>query len=112
MAKKDIQPKVRIPRTLKKGQVFEVKCVVTHAMESGQRPNKATGQKYPREIINALKVTYNGKVVLDVDWHPSVSANPYTSFFMVAEQSGELVFVWTDDNGEKYTKSVKVNVAG
>jgi sulfur-oxidizing protein SoxZ len=112
MARKDIKPKVRIPKSLKKGQVFEVKCVVTHPMESGQRPNKETGKKFPREIINALKVTYNGKVVLDADWHPAVSANPYTSFFVVAEESGDMVFTWTDDRGEKYTRTIKVKVAG
>jgi sulfur-oxidizing protein SoxZ len=112
MAKKDIKPRVRIPKKLKKGETFLVKTLVTHRMESGQRPNKETGKKYPREIINRFSATYNGKIVLDATWHPGVSANPYTSFFLVAEESGPLVLKWIDDNGVDYEKSVKVNVTG
>ncbi|MAF48669.1 MAG: thiosulfate oxidation carrier complex protein SoxZ [Rhodospirillaceae bacterium] len=111
MAKKNVKPRVRVPSKLKKGQVFEVKTLVTHPMETGQRVIKKTGKKLPRDIINRLVVTYNGKKVLDAKWHPSVSANPYTSFFLVAEKSGPLIFTWTDDNGDTYTKKTAVTVA-
>ena len=110
MADKGISPKVRIPKKLKKGQVFEVKTLVEHDMETGQRPDKKTGKKIPRHILNSIVVTYNGNEVLDATWHPAVSANPFTSFFVTAEESGSLDFTWTDDKGEKFTKSVKVNV--
>jgi len=112
MAKKDINPRVRVPKSLKKGDVFEVKTLVTHLMESGQRPNKDTGGKFPREIINAFSVTYNGKEVLRAKWHPAVSANPYTAFYVVADESGPMVFTWTDDNGESYIKEVAIKVQG
>ncbi len=110
MAKTDIKPRVRVKKKLKKGKPFEVKTLVTHPMEPGVRKNKKTGEVYPREIINRLQVTYNGKQVLDAVWHPAVSANPFTSFFVVAEESGQMEFTWTDDNGETYKKSVKINV--
>ena len=108
---KDIQPRVRIPSKLKPGEIFEVKSLVTHQMESGQRTDKASGKKIPRDIINKLRAVYNGKEVLVADWHPAVSANPFTSFYLKADKSGELVLTWTDDKGENYSKSVKVNVA-
>ncbi len=110
MANKDIGPRVRIPKKLKKGDVFEVKTLVSHDMESGQRPDKKTGKKIPRDIIKRLRVTYNGKQVLDADWHPAVSANPFTSFYVVAEASGSMDFTWTDDSGAMFTKSVKIKV--
>jgi len=111
MAKKNIQPRVRVPKKLKPGEIFEVKTLVTHDMESGQRPNKETGTKFPRDILKKLEVVYNGKQVLLADWHPALSANPYTSFFVRAEKSGYMVFTWTDDAGESYSKTVKINVA-
>ena len=33
----DVQPRIRIPSQIKMGEVIEVKTLVTHEMESGQR---------------------------------------------------------------------------
>jgi sulfur-oxidizing protein SoxZ len=112
MAKKNIKPRVRVPKKLKKGEIFEIKTLVSHAMESGQRKDKKTGKPIPREIINRLRVTYNGNEVLNAVWHPGISANPYTSFFVVAEESGPMEFTWTDDLGDSYKKTVQVKVQG
>lgn len=111
MAGKDINPRVRVPKKVQAGEVFQVKCLVTHTMESGQRRNKQTGENYPREIINRMQVEYGGKRVLDAVWHPAVSANPFTSFYVVAEKSGPMQFTWIDDNGATYSKTVKITVA-
>lgn len=108
---KNIKPRVRVPKKLKKGQLFEVKTLVTHDMETGLRKDKATGKKLPRDIINNLYVTYNGTEVLNAKWAPSVSANPYTGFYVVADASGPMELTWTDDAGVKYTKTVTINVA-
>lgn len=108
---KNIKPRVRVPKSLKKGDVFEVKTLVTHDMETGLRKDKATGKPIPRDIINNLHVTYNGVEVLNAKWAPSVSANPFTAFFVVADASGPMVFTWTDDAGTAYSKTVDVKVA-
>jgi sulfur-oxidizing protein SoxZ len=112
MAKQNIKPRVRIGKKLKKGDVFEVKTLVRHSMESGQRKSKKTGKNYPRLILNRLHVTYSGNVVLNAIWHPGVSANPYTSFYAVADKSGPMKFTWTDDAGETFDKTVQVKVDG
>lgn len=108
---KDIKPRVRVPHSVKKGEVFEVKCLVTHDMETGQRKDKATGKIIPRDILNTLVVTYGGKEVLKAKWAPAVSANPYTSFYVVATDSGPMSFTWTEDGGQTYEKTVQVTVA-
>ncbi len=110
MAKKDIQPRVRVPKKLKPGEIFEVKTLVSHDMESGRRSDKATGKKIPRDILNKLRVVYGGKEVLVADWHPAVSANPFTSFYLRAVKSGDMTLTWTDDAGVEYAKTVKINV--
>lgn len=112
MAKKNIKPRVRVPKTLKKGEVFEVKTLVTHVMETGRRKDKDSGQFLPRDILNGLTVTYGGKEVLKSVWHPGLSPNPYTAFYVTADKSGPMVLTWTDDAGETYTKEVAINVQG
>lgn len=103
------EPRVRVPSSVKKGEVFEVKSLISHKMESGQRTDE-NGEKIPRFIINKFMATYNGKDVFSADWHPAISANPYMAFYMKAEESGDLVLEWTDDNGDTVTKTVEVNV--
>lgn len=101
--------RVRVPSSVKKGEVFEVKSLISHKMESGQRKDD-DGNTIPRMIINEFKATFNGEVVFSADWHPAVSANPYMAFHMKAEESGDLTLSWTDDNNETVTETVEVNV--
>jgi len=110
MAKIDIKPRVRVPKKIKKGDLFEVKTLVSHLMETGLRKDKDTGTTIPRDIIRALPVVYTGQQVLKGVWHPAMSANPYTSFYVKAEESGPMIFTWTDDNGQAYTKEINIKV--
>lgn len=103
------EPRVRVPSSVNKGEAFQVKSLISHKMESGQRTDE-NGETIPRFIINKFTATFNGKEVFSADWHPAISANPYMSFYMSAEESGDLVLEWTDDNGETVSKTVEVNV--
>lgn len=102
--------RVRVPSKIKKGELFEVKSLISHKMETGQRKDRKTGEKIPRFIINKFTATFNGKEVFVADWQPAISANPYMAFYMKAEESGDLVLSWTDDKGETVTQTVKINV--
>ena len=104
------KPRVKVPKKVKKGEVFQVKCLVSHKMETGQRKDKKTGETIPRMIINKFVATYNGKEVFTADWHPAISANPYMSFYMKAEESSELVLTWTDDSGKTVTAKKQITV--
>ena len=106
----DIKPRLRIPATAKKGEVVEIKTLITHPMESGQRKDN-DGKLVPRLIVNSLKATYNGKPVIDVKMEPAVAANPYMSFFLRVEESGTLKFTWTDDLKNSWTAESKIEVA-
>ena len=106
----DIKPRLRVPATAKKGEVVEIKTLITHPMESGQRKDEA-GKLVPRMIVNALKVTYNDKPVLNVALEPAVAANPYMAFFLRVEESGTLKFTWTDDLKNSWTAESRIEVA-
>jgi sulfur-oxidizing protein SoxZ len=107
-----IKPRVKVPKTVKRGEIFEIKSLISHKMETGQRKDKKTGDKIPRKIINSFRCTYNGETVFSADWHPAISANPYMAFHTVATESGTLEFLWVDDDGTEYTKTAKLKVTG
>ncbi len=106
-----VKARVKAPKKVKKGDVFEVKSVISHKMESGQRKDKKTGNKIPQMIINKFVCTYNGKEVFTSNWASSISANPYMAFYVKAVDSGSLDLTWTDDSGAVFKKSAKITVS-
>lgn len=86
------------PATAKRGAVIEIKTLVQHQMETGHRRDDM-GRAIARDIIKELAVTYNGEQVFRAEMFPGVSANPYVLFTIIASETGDLVFTWTDDAG-------------
>jgi sulfur-oxidizing protein SoxZ len=106
----DIKPRLRVPATAKKGEVIEVKTLITHPMENGQRKD-ADGKLVPRLIVNTLRVTYNDKPVLNAKLEPAIAANPYLAFFVKVEESGTLKFTWTDDQNQSWSAESKIDAS-
>ena len=104
------KPRVKVPKKVRAGEVFQVKALVAHKMESGQRKDRKTGEKIPRMIINKFVAKFNGQEVFSADWHGAISANPYIAFYMKAEKSGELELSWTDDDGKTVTAKKSITV--
>ena len=105
------KPRIKVPKSAMKGEIVQIKTLIPHKMETGQRKDKKTGEKIPRMIINKFVVTFNGKEVFSADMHPAISANPYFAFHTRATESGRFEFAWTDDNGKTVTvsKTMAVN---
>ena len=102
-------PRVRVPAKAAAGEMIEIKTLISHEMESGQRKD-AKGETIPRKIINTFTASFNGKPVFTAHWHPAISANPYQSFFFKAAESGEFTFTWKDDDGSEYSTKNKLTV--
>tara|TARA_Y100000031_G_scaffold126547_1_gene143708 strand:+ start:1978 stop:2283 length:306 start_codon:yes stop_codon:yes gene_type:complete len=100
-----------VPKSVKKGEVFQVKTLISHKMETGLRKDKKTGKKIPRKIINKFVCNYGGEDVLVSDWGPSIAANPYMTFYVRASKSGPMNFTWTDDDGTITKKTVNISVS-
>ena len=102
--------RVRMPESAKRGEIIEIRTLVQHPMESGFRLDN-TGKEIPRHIIESFDCTYNGREVFRVKLHPAVSTNPFFTFYAVAEESGNFVFTWKDDQGgvATATQSLVVN---
>ena len=104
------KPRIKLPDNAKVGDVIEVKTLISHVMETGQRRDP-DGKPIPRFIINTFSVKFAGKDVFTADLQPGISANPYLSFFMKVPGPGEFEFTWVEDGGKKTVEKQKLNVA-
>jgi sulfur-oxidizing protein SoxZ len=102
-------PLINVPAKVKRGEVFEIKTLVSHIMETGFRYS-TTGIRIPRDIVTFFSCSYNGEEIFRADLYPAVSANPFIAFFTVATESGTLEFKWTGDNGFSESASSKIVV--
>jgi sulfur-oxidizing protein SoxZ len=90
------------------GDSTEVKVLMSHEMETGQRRD-AAGKPIPAWFIQNVTATHNGKTVLSAQWGPAVSKNPFLSFKFKGAQKGEKVQVtWVDNRGDKRTDEATV----
>ncbi|HEX6610587.1 MAG TPA: thiosulfate oxidation carrier complex protein SoxZ [Hyphomicrobiaceae bacterium] len=104
------KPRIKLPETAKVGDVIEIKTLISHVMETGQRRD-AEGKTVPRDIINSLAVSFAGKEFFRASLQPGISANPYISFYLRVPGPGDIKFVWTDDAGKATVEEMKLNVA-
>ena len=104
-----LRPRVKLPEAARAGEIIEVKTLISHIMETGQRRDK-DGRQIPRKIINAFRATFAGAEVFTATLHPGTSANPYLVFTLKVPGPGELELTWTEDGGAVTTERVKVNV--
>jgi sulfur-oxidizing protein SoxZ len=93
------------------GDKVEVRVLMAHEMETGQRKD-ASGNVVPAHFIQNVSVTHNGKTVLAAQWGPAISKNPFLHFRFKGGKAGEKVSVtWIDNKGEKRTDEATIAAA-
>ncbi len=100
---------IHVPPTAKRGEIIEIKTLISHIMETGYRIG-VSGEPIPRDIINQFVCTYNGEEVFRAELFPAIAANPYITFFTVATESGTLAFTWTDQHGQTQVQTASITV--
>ena len=103
------QALVNVPAKAKRGEVIEIKTLISHPMETGYR-HDTNGASIPRDIIHTFVARYNGEEVFRAELHPAIAANPFLSFFTVATESGVIALTWTDDHGTSETRLSNITV--
>ena len=92
-----------------KGDVTEVKILMAHVMETGQRKDPKTNQPFPAHFIQEFTVEVGGKKVVESETGPSVSTNPVFGFKVKGAKAGDKVVVkWVDNHGESRTDEATV----
>ena len=90
------------------GDKVEVRVLMSHEMETGQRKD-ASGKTVPAWFIQNVTATHNGKIVLSAEWGTAVSKNPFLSFRFSGGKPGDKVQVtWTDNHGDKRTDEATI----
>ena len=104
-------PRIRLPKVIRVNEPFEVKTLISHKMESGQRTDEDNDQLIPRHIIRKFVCLLDGLEVFSAQLYPGVAENPYLTFFLQAERSGRLTLIWEDDRGETIELQRTIEVA-
>ena len=100
---------INLPAQAKRGDIIEIKTLIQHPMETGYRLD-SKGAAIARDIINCFTCAYNGEEMFRAELFPAISANPFIAFSIVATESGELAFSWTDDRGQTQTETRQITV--
>ena len=98
---------MKIRATLQ-GDTADVRILVAHPMETGQRKD-AAGNIVPLHFIQSLIVTHNGKTVLDAQWSQAISRNPFLGLRVKgAKIDDKIVVTWSDNKGDKRSDEAAV----
>jgi sulfur-oxidizing protein SoxZ len=100
---------INVPPKAKRGDIIEIKTLMSHIMETGYR-RTAAGDIVPRDIITSFSCRYNGTEIFRADLFPAVAANPFISFFTIAAESGTFEFEWIGDRGFSATAKAAITV--
>ena len=83
-----------------KGDVADIRMLISHAMENGQRKDNS-GKLVPRHFIQQLWIEVNGKMVIRGQTGTSISRNPVFGFKVKGAKAGDKVVVkWQDNTGQ------------
>ena len=95
-------------RAQAQGSSAVVRVLMSHEMETGQRKDSA-GKTIPAWFIQEVSATHNGKTVLNAEWGPAVSKNPFLQFTVKGAKAGDKITVnWVDNRGEKRSDEATV----
>ena len=87
----------------------DVRVLMTHPMETGQRKG-SDGKLVPLHFIQNLTLKVNGRTVVEGQISQAISRNPVFSFRLKGGAKGDKIEVsWLDNNGE--TNSTQAAVA-
>jgi sulfur-oxidizing protein SoxZ len=90
------------------GELVEVKVLMRHDMETGQRKD-ASGAVIPAHFIQKLVAKCNDKVVLDSLFGTSIARDPFLSFKFKGKKGDKVSVSWTDNKGDSRTDETVVS---
>jgi len=88
------------------GDVADVRVLMAHPMETGQRKD-AAGNVVPLHFIQTITAQLNGKPVFQAEVSQAISRNPVFGFKVKGAKAGDkLGITWIDNKGDKRTDEV------
>ena len=94
-----------------KGDVTEVKVLMSHPMETGRKKDDFN-RLIPAHFVQLITASLNGKTLLEAQWGTGISKNPYLTLRLKDAKVGDTVTVtWHDNLGETATHNITVTHA-
>ena len=99
---------IRLPSSIKQGDVIRVRALVIHPMEIVQRDkaNKIIPKNY--HFIHIMTVAFNGNEVMRTELTQGITQNPSFTFPLKVERAGKLTVSFADTLGKNYEGAVEV----
>ena len=101
--------RLQVPPKVRRGEVFEIRVLVQHPMETGFRRDM-NGATIPVNVVDRLACRVNGSEVFRAELGTGIAANPYLLFTAVAQASGAVEVEWSDDRGERGSVRAELTV--
>jgi len=95
-------------RAVESNGVVDVKILMKHDMESGQRKD-SNGKLIPAWFISTVTVKAQGKEVFAAEFGSAVSKDPFLNFKYKGSKGDKLTVSWTDTKGDKRTDEATVS---
>ena len=95
-------------RATEAGGVVDVKILMKHDMEAGQRKD-AAGKTIPQWFISTVTVQAQGKNVFMAEFGPAVSKDPFLNFKYKGVKGEKITVTWVDNRGAKRTDEATVS---
>lgn len=76
----------------------DIRVLMTHPSENGLRKDAKSGQLIPAHFVRNMRVSVNGKIVLDGQLGGGISKDPYHALKVKGMKTGDKVVVTVEDN--------------
>lgn len=94
-----------------KGDITEVKVIISHPMETGRRKDDFD-KLIPAHFIQLVTAKLNDKIVLEMQWGTGISKNPYLTFHLKDASVGDKITVtWFDNLGNSASGDILVTAS-
>lgn len=102
--------RIRLPSSVKAGEVVRVRVLVIHPMEIVERKDgKPVDKDY--HFINRVVVSYLDREIAQFEITQSISENPFFAFAFKGTEPGVLRVTFLDTHGGKYEGTAQIKLS-
>jgi len=112
-------PRLRLPASVRKGEVIEVKLKIKHPSRTGLRlveeaktPFERFVRERPAEYIRTVEVFYGNQRVSLFELNASTSDDPLLTFKLKADREAPLRVVVTNHEGRRFEVTEQIRFTG
>jgi sulfur-oxidizing protein SoxZ len=99
---------IRVPSSIKQGEVIRVRTLVIHPMEIVQRDKQGKIISKNYDFIHSMAASFNGREILRAEITQGVSQNPSFTFALKADRPGRLTVTFADSTGKSYEGAAEI----